>query len=201
METILFDQNSALAEMHHRIRNNLQMISSYLSLEMTLFPSKSIHDIIHSCQQRIISLSLIHENIYNTKKTADPELKFYLESLLENLTENSSDNRWKIQWKIDSICLQTDRLIQIGLLITEMMVASKNHYSEEIPVPIIQLQGNITCNQYILTYSDNRQIFGQSLPQESLSLRLIHGIAKQIHSEIRIKSKPFTEIEIQIPLT
>jgi two-component sensor histidine kinase len=77
MEATLNEKEFLMREVHHRIKNNLQMISSFLSLEATLFPAKNFDEIMQSCQSRIMSLSLIHYNLKYFPENENTDIKYY----------------------------------------------------------------------------------------------------------------------------
>lgn len=196
MEAILSEKEFIMREIHHRIRNNLQLISSFLSLEATLFPAKNIHEIILSCQSRIRSLSLIHENLNPTECSEYVNIKNYLDSLVNNLNQSPNSQKRIIQFDFESCHFKSEQLFPLGLLVNEL-ISIEPHDSSDFK---IQLTGRMVSSQYELIYNSSNVNQRFNLGKESLTMKLIHGFARQLNSKISIEFTNEIIIKNSIPI-
>ncbi len=189
-----------LKEVHHRVKNNLQIINSILNLQSSYITDSKIIDIINESQNRIRSMSYIHESLYQTKNFSSLNFKGYIENLLTNLiySYNISESI-KIKKEIEEISLILDQAIPCGLILNELLTnALKYAYPKskkgEIFIHLYQKKNKV----YI-----EIQDFGIGLPKnfnieevETLGLSLVHTLVQQIDGEIEIKSDEGTKILI-----
>lgn len=129
VERELRKKESLLNEIHHRVKNNLQVISSMLSLQTEYISDDRVQKVITDCKSRINSMSLIHESLY--KKTDGIEAPFseYIEVLVNQLIETYQVDRLKIKANMDleKINLNLDESIPCGLLINEIVSNTLKH--------------------------------------------------------------------------
>jgi two-component sensor histidine kinase len=196
MEAILSEKEFIMREVHHRIRNNLQMISSFLSLEATLFPTKNIHEIIHSCQSRILSLSLLHDNLHQSAYSDYMDIKNYLENLVTNLTQNNSNKSLKIQYEFENSLFKTEQLIPLGLLVNEIISIENNKTNNSQ----IQITGKIVSTNYELIYKTSNLVNQNNLGKDSLTMKLINGFARQLNSKISVEISNEIVIKNSFPI-
>jgi len=200
MEAILTEKEFIMREVNHRIRNNLQMISSFLSLEATLFPTKNIDEIIYSCQSRIMSLSLLHENLHQSTFSNYMDVKIYLQSLIANLTQSQPSKKPNIQFELESTLFKVDQLIPLGLLVNEMISIGMNENSDKKNNFQIHLTGKIVNSTYQLDYNSPKIIQQNYFGKDSLSMKLINGFARQLDSKLSFESSNEIIIKNSIPI-
>ena len=189
-----------LQEIHHRVKNNMQVISSLLSIQARNIEDKQLHAIFQDCQNRIRAMALIHEELYQSKNLSQIDVKHYLDALLHGLSSSllkKADVRLKIT--IDDIFFNIDTAIPCGLIITELVTNSFKHAFREqregeISVVIRQEDGTFT-----LIVKDN----GAGLPEgldtaepTSLGFQLVRGLTGQLGGTIKIESDHGTETMI-----
>src|SRR6186713_129654 len=102
METTLTEKEFLMREVHHRIKNNLQMISSFLSLEAAQSPAKTTGEIIKASQDRIMSLAILHDNFYQSEDPMQINLKDYIPSVMDHLLKSAlyEENHPKIKCEL-----------------------------------------------------------------------------------------------------
>ncbi|OQA57271.1 MAG: response regulator FixJ [Euryarchaeota archaeon ADurb.Bin294] len=181
-------------ELHHRVKNNMQIISSMLQLQEEYITDEVILSALHDCEQRIDSMALVHETLYRTESLAGIPFGQYLEDLAQAVTEGFATVR-DIRTEIDvgSIMLSLDTAVTIGLIVNELMVNSMKYAFVDRPSGLITIR--LTCEDEGCTmrYSDD----GVGLPPgfeiekiSSLGMRLVRILARQIRGSLCIESEP-----------
>ena len=191
LESKLREKETLLKEVHHRVKNNLQTVSSLLSLQSRAVADAKIEAIIKSSQHRVVSMSMVHEMLYKRDDyTSKIELKPYVEELCEYLIRSVKGNEHNIITDLDigDYRLSIDTVIPLGLIINETIT---NALKYGIPG---NTEGKIKItlskkgtNSYEMYLGDN----GIGFPEEvnptntnSLGLKLIHNLARQLRGTI-----------------
>jgi len=122
-----------LKEVHHRVKNNLQVINSILNLQSSYVSDKEILEIINESQNRIRSMSYIHEILYQTKDFNSINFDDYVTNLVQNLVHSYQvrSDKVKLDLDIEKVSLALDQAIPCGLILNELISNSlKYAYSE-----------------------------------------------------------------------
>jgi len=197
----LKEKEVLLKEIHHRVKNNLQIISSLLNLQSEYIQNKQDLEIFRVSQNRIESMALIHEKLYQSKDLAQIEFDEYIRDLVYTLFCSYEVYSFTIDLKINSekICLSIDTAISCGLIINELILNSLKHafppgYSGKICLKFYSDNDKIT-----LIVSDN----GIGLPEdfdfkntESLGLQLVNALTNQLGGTIEINVNKGVEFKI-----
>ncbi len=190
-----------LREIHHRVKNNLQVISSLLNLQSAYIDDKKSLEIFRESQNRIKSMALIHEKLYQSKDLNKIEFSEYINSLAIDLfsSYNINSNRISLNIDVREISLEIDYAILCGLIINEFISNSLKHAFPG------EMKGEIYINLYtegnkqILIYRDN----GIGIPENidfrrsaSLGLQLVNTLTEQLGGEIYLDKEKYTEFKI-----
>lgn len=126
LSELLKEKDVLLKELHHRTKNNMQVISSLIGLKATVITDESTKMILKDITARIRAIALIHQKLYQSKNLSHIDLKEYITELTDLLMESHSINSGLISLKLDlqSVFIQIDNAIQIGLLINELITNS-----------------------------------------------------------------------------
>lgn len=199
----LDDRELLLKEIHHRVKNNLQIISGLLELqkeELTEETSKAAFD---EGQSRVRSISLIHQNLYQHESLGSIEFKTFVNDLLKQIQEvfGQIDRPIRSTIEIPEKLLDIDTAVPLGLIINELITNSyKYAFSKEKQGEIhIQLT-NTGSGNFVLTYSDNGPGIKNGIDfdhAESLGLRLIRGLAGQLHGTASYNYNGFSVFKIE----
>lgn len=156
-----------LKEMHHRVKNNLQLVSSIAYIE---YEQNDEQFDFERFENRIISLSLIHRLLYSTEYTEHIECGAYLENLLSNL-QNTADKPFEFVLNTDDLKLKSDQMISMGLLINELVINTVKHcHPIEDEDIVIHLNLHKEGERLKLIYTDNGTSYNVSNKTESYSL-------------------------------
>ncbi len=191
-----------LREIHHRVKNNLQVISSLLNLQSGYIEDEKSKEIFIESQNRIRSMALIHEKLYQSKDFRKIKFSDYINSLIKDLfrTYNIDPDRIKLKTDIKDIYFEIDTAILCGLIINELISNSFKHAfpnggNGEVYISLTQTK-NYT---YTLLVRDN----GIGLPPdidihetETLGLQLISTLTEQLEGDIELNGNGCTEIKI-----
>ncbi len=197
----LKEKEILLKEIHHRVKNNLQIISSILNLQSSFIQDEKILDILQDSRNRIRSMAIIHENLYHTANFSSINFSNYLTNLSMNLVTSYQINKNPIALKtdFDPVELVLDQAIPCGLIINELITnALKYAYLEgeegEIFVSLKQNGSEVT----IYVKDD-----GVGLPpdfkyeeSDSLGLQLVATLIDQLDGKLIVDSSKGTEFNI-----
>ncbi len=202
--TLLQEKETLLQEVHHRVKNNLQIISSLLLLQATSIKDKSILNIFNESRSRIKSIAMVHEKLYQSKNFSRIDFSKYIKELSSHLISTYSINSYNINLNIKSenIILNIKQAIPCGLIINELI---SNSLKYAFPTG----KGNILVEFYleggkklILIVSDN----GAGLPEDfslehisTLGMELVANLIDQLHGHVEISRNSGTSFKISFP--
>jgi len=204
IEKSLKEKEILLREIHHRVKNNMQVISSLLRLQAEGFENTKAVEIFRECQDRVKSMSLIHEKFYRSKDLSNIDFADYVKELTDSLIRSYGIDASKIKIKTDvkDISLGINVAIPCGLLINELISNSLKYAfpkgkGGEIRVSL-QSPGK---GQIKLTVSDNGVGFPKELDfrkTKTLGLQLVNTLVKdQLAGEIELDRSAGTEFRIR----
>mgnify|MGYP000863031474 FL=1 len=179
-----------LKEIHHRVKNNLSVISGLLELQSYSIKNEAIEQTFKESQNRVKSIALIHQRLYQHENLASIELKEYTDDLYKQIHNvfNKSDQKVVFTNKVEKTLLDIDTAVSLGLIINELLTNSfkyafKPELKGEIEIELLKLNEG----SYQLIYRDN----GNGLPAgfdfkkvNSFGLRLVSRLCKQLFGKI-----------------
>ena len=191
MDNKLEEKEMLLKEVHHRVKNNLQTVSSLLSLQSRAVSDKKIESIIKGSQHRVVSMSMVHEMLYK-KDFYSSKMEFtpYVKELCEYLIRSVKGNKNNINLELDigEYLLSVDTIIPLGLIINETITNSLKYgipADNEGTIKITLTKKG--TNNYEMYLGDDGIGFPVDLdPKDtkSLGLKLIHNLARQLKGTI-----------------
>jgi two-component sensor histidine kinase len=190
----LKQKEALLNEIHHRVKNNLQVVSSMLSLQTQYLSDNSLKQIIEDSKGRINSMSLIHESLYRKDDFKEAIFSSYIQNLIPRLVETYGTDESKIQliMNLEPIKLSLDDSIPCGLIINEIVSNSLKHGFPNGKQGTISIELKQKEKLVFLTISDD----GVGLEEgktfssnDSFGFLLIESLASQLEAEIKIDSK------------
>ncbi|MES0491288.1 MAG: histidine kinase dimerization/phosphoacceptor domain -containing protein [Leptospirales bacterium] len=199
----LEEKELLLKEIHHRVKNNLQVISSLISLQSSQIENKSPAEVLDESQNRIRAMAFIHEKLYKSSDLAKINFGDYVRSLTEYLMSAYQISTEKITVKIDiaDVALDIAFAIPCGLILNELISNAFKHAfpgdrNGEITIMLVRQEHGL----HLLTFKDN----GIGLPSkvkldksDSLGLQIIDSLVKQIGGTIQVKKEKGSSFEIK----
>ncbi len=198
----LHEKEILLKEIHHRVKNNLQMITSLLELQSYSVPDAQSRKFFRECQDRILSMALVHEKLYETKDLVSIDFGEYLGNLVNHLFETYTPNkRISLNIQAASLPMGIDEAIPCGLIVNELVTNSLKYAFPGSGSGELSVQLNIGEDDMImLTVADN----GVGLPPgldyrntDSLGLQLVTLLVKQRKGQIELNDGPGTVFTIK----
>lgn len=200
----LAEKDVLLKEVHHRVKNNLAVISSMLSLQARNIDDPVYTDMFNESQSRIKSMALVHEKLYQSEDFARIDIKDYIGSLVRNIMGTFAGGR-SISTVMDiaPIFLDIDILVPVGLIINELLTNAVKYAFEGVDDPEIRVvmekedEGRVR-----LLVSDN----GKGLPEnfevwdsKGLGLNLVKALLEQINASVEVKVEHGVAFMISFP--
>lgn len=190
----LKEKEILLQEVHHRVKNNLQIISSILNLQSSYVSDQATLDILQESQQRIKSMSFIHETLYRTADFSKLEFTQYINTIITNLvrTYRTADTEVELKAELDDIFLSLDQSIPCGLIVNElvsnaMKYAWKGKKKGKLTATLKEKKSGLVC----ITIADD----GVGLPKDfqydktdSLGIQLVYTLIEQLDAKLQVKS-------------
>lgn len=203
IKSSLQEKEVLLREIHHRVKNNLQVISSLLFLQSKKIEIQEYKDIFNESQNRIKSMALVHENLYKSDNLAGINLSDYIKALVNHLmrTYNVSYNKIKQEIHIENIILSIDKSIPLGLIINELVTNSLKYafIGREEGIFKIEIKRFDSGNIKIIISDD-----GIGMPKDfdikksnSLGLRLVQTLVDQLEGTFIWNSNEGAEFTIE----
>ncbi|NGP77966.1 PAS domain S-box protein [Balneolaceae bacterium YR4-1] len=192
IKTSLKEKETLLAEIHHRVKNNLAIISGLLEMQ-TFNAGDDIVNELRESQARIQSIAMVHERLYQSDSFTNIPLGTYIDELFRFIanTFNTEGHEIKIEKEIESVALDVSQAIPCGLILNELITNAYKHAFDDTKEPIISIslfKENGTIN---LEVKDN----GKGLPSDfevdqpsSLGTTLIRTLVQQLNGDLKVHS-------------
>ena len=190
-----------LKEIHHRVKNNFQIISSLLRLQSNTQENDVVKTAFNEAVQRIQSLSIVHEMIYRQDDFTEIKTTDYFEKLLENLDALGLERKAKLVFEDEVLVLDTEILFPLGIIVNELVTNSYKHgFTEEVESPEIFLSLKRDNNELIIVYSDNGVGFDLEQKSDTFGLELIETIIEQFDGTLTTSKNQDGRILIEVRL-
>ncbi|MEM7296840.1 MAG: sensor histidine kinase [Bacteroidota bacterium] len=195
------ERETLLKEIHHRVKNNLQIISSLLNLQAGSLEDEAAIDAVKEGQNRVKSMALIHENLYQNDDLSGIEVDEYIENLTRTLygSFGVDEEKIKTNLSVEKIRLDIDTLIPLGLMLNELLCNALKYAFPEG-------QGNLALS---LRQSENKLDLkvkddGPGISKEKLEngnsygWKMIKSLSRKLKADISIENDRGTQISLSI---
>ena len=190
----LKEKEILLQEVHHRVKNNLQVISSLMNLQRSFVSDPALVQVLDESQARIATMSYIHESLYRNKDFSSISFSEYLNRLSRNLISSyvTPDNQVELNPQLDEVYIPLDQAIPCGLMVNELVSnALKYAYKGTGEKGVITLRVEEIDGFVEIEVSDE----GVGLPKDfdytkvdSLGIYLVQALTEQLGAEIKVES-------------
>jgi two-component sensor histidine kinase/tetratricopeptide (TPR) repeat protein len=204
IQKALDEKEILLKEIHHRVKNNLQIISSLLSLQSRRVEDPKVLEAIQDGQNRVNSMALIHENLYQDDNLIQVDVRDYVQKLCDQLLSSYAIHPGEItvHQNIAPLKLDIDTIIPLGLMLNELISNALKYAFTNQATGRLDLSLQEKANGLVLHVADN----GRGLPEafqpeqlKSMGFRLIQSFTKKLNGVLKVWNAPGAHIEIYIP--
>jgi two-component system, chemotaxis family, CheB/CheR fusion protein len=205
-QTSLLEKEVLLREIHHRVKNNLQIVSSLLSLQSNRIADPQASEILQDSQNRVRAMALIHEILYQSANLADLNFGDYIQTLVNNLFTSYNVDPAVISLSVDvgvGVTINIDRAVLCGLIINELVTNAIEHgFPDDRHGEVLIKLVNSGEDQLTLSVENN----GQDLPPgfdvrniRSMGLSLVTSLIKQIKGDLEVEMGEIVVFKITFP--
>lgn len=182
------EKDILLKEIHHRVKNNLQIITSLLSIQSAFIEDEFLKSIFGNSQRRITSMALVHEMLYQTENLSKINYKTYIDDLTNSIYNSfSKPEKISIETDCEEIYLSIETAVPLGLIINEIVTNSFKHAFNGIEngkISIYLKHHSEEENSFLLSIKDNGIGFMENSKSKSLGLKLIKNLSRQLDAYI-----------------
>jgi two-component sensor histidine kinase len=193
-----------MKELHHRVKNNLQIVSSLLSLQSYKLNDDEAIAAIRQSQQRVQAMGLIHQRLYQTDESAFVNIKEYLTDLTESLIASYGYDRDHFDLHISSQqeLLDVDKVLMLGLVVNEIITNALKYAYTDIDHPSLRITCTGDGEHIILSVKDNGPGWDQSKWQQaggSFGKQLVTALCRQLRATQELTTDNGTQFTFIIP--
>lgn len=204
---LLVEKDLLMREVHHRVKNSLQMVSSLMALHGQAAGDAAVKNHLEEARTRIQAISDIHQLLYRGEDVRVVPFHDYLEALCRDLERSAlgSDPAWQLELALEEVEIPTDQAIPLGLIANELVMNTVKHAYRDAPVkPISVSFGRHESDAVELSVGDH----GVGMPagfdwrkSRSLGMRLIHALSNQLNATLTVADRrPGSRFTIRVPL-
>lgn len=202
LQEVLKQKDVLLKEIHHRVKNNLQVISSMLRLQANGLRDEAAKAALMEGQNRVMSIALVHQKLYQEEKLDAVRIDSFVQELFDQLKHLFSEREVKLEHEVPDIFLNVNIAVPIGLLLNELMTNSFKYAFANVPDPGIWISIRRMQDDLVLTYADNGPgLPGGALPHkpDSLGLSLVQMLTRQMHGAVTYNNEGRSTFTITMP--
>ncbi len=202
----LEEKDILLREIHHRVKNNLQMISALLYLHGKSLDDSSAQVALMESQNRVQSMAMIHQNLYHNENLLGVGVKEYLDKLIHHLTDsyNIEKDRIAVHKKIEIDYLDVDTIIPLALIINELISNALKYAFNDGRQGVIDVFLGSVNGQFILEVKDNGiglSTKESNAPQGNFGFKLINILADRLGATFQTRSDHGTVVTLLFPFS
>ncbi len=211
LQCSLKEKEVLLRELHHRVKNNLQVISSLLDLQSEDVKEQQAHDVFLEAQNRICSMAHIHEQLYQSSNLAELNVLSYIEQLVHTLLQSYGKTSISSQIRVDAVAIDMDTAVSCGLIVNEL-VSNALKYA----FPSNASSAESAHNEILVALSQNDEQMLSLVIQDngvglsnmsfdepsslSFEMRLVKMLVRQLKGNINIDGNQGTCVTLAFPV-
>lgn len=194
----LKEKETILKEIHHRVKNNLQIITSLINLQLNTIGNEEAKNILIATRNRISTIAIVHEKLYEGDSYENVNLAIYIADLINNLRKMSHIKNKNVYCltDCDEIFCYTQKALNLGLIINELVINAMKYAFPDNREGVILVTAKNNMQSILVTVEDN----GVGLPeglnfrtQESLGMQIVSSLADQLEADVMVESKQGTK--------
>ncbi|MEX1137614.1 MAG: histidine kinase dimerization/phosphoacceptor domain -containing protein [Balneolales bacterium] len=200
LKASLAEKEVLLNEIHHRVKNNLAIITSLLNLQAGSAKDKKLKSLLKESESRVLSMSMIHEMLYQQDDFSKIAFGPYISKLWDHISNNYKTPGLHVDFKVEakSIFLEIGTAVPCALIINELLTNSFKHAFKDREKGEISIIISKNENLLNLVVKDNGIGLPKYVDPSTLGLSLIHGLARQLDGTVSVRRNNGTEFTISI---
>jgi two-component sensor histidine kinase len=198
LQTSLAQKEVLLKEVHHRVKNNLQIVSSLLSLRTRAIQNPTIKDALEKVQTRIKALALVHRSLYEQEGPTSVDIERFLTELCQLLADSGAAETGAVEIRAEVAAgrVAADRATPIALLVTESVSNALRHGFPAGRAGVVTVRLEREGSHAKLSIADDGIGGAGSIERDGIGLTLCRLLAKQLGGELRIEGPPGTRVSV-----
>lgn len=203
----LREKEVLLKEIHHRVKNNLQVVASLLGLQSRSAADEQVRRMLLESQNRVYAMALLHESLYQSKNLSHIDLPNHIRQLASHLVHSYgvADGRVRLEMELDDLYLDLDAAVSCGLIINELVSNSLKYGFPNGRSGEIRIELHANPNGAVeLIVADDGVGFDTDLDlstTKTLGLRLVHMLTEQLGGEIKLRSNGGAEARLSFRIS
>ncbi len=199
----LKEKETLLAEIQHRVKNNLAIITGLLNLQTEKAPCEESKQLMIESRNRVMSIAMVHERLYKKDNLSKINLQLYLSELIHELVKSFQVNKKEVQIieELDKAEIEITKAVPIGLIINEALTNSLKHAFSQTENPIIKIKMQLIYDRISISLCDNGIGFldAHNRKETALGLSLIESLADQIDAKVVFKNEGGACVSLVFP--
>jgi two-component sensor histidine kinase/REP element-mobilizing transposase RayT len=200
LKHLLTEKEWLLKEIHHRVKNNLQIVMSLLNSQSAYIDNEPALTAIHDSQHRVHAMSLIHQKLYNSENLSSIDMSSYIRELVSYLTDSfDTGQRIRFDLAVDPLEMDVSQAVPLGLILNEAITNSIKYAFPDGRSGVVSISlSNVSSDHYLLIISDN----GIGMPDSnikksgSLGMSLMKGLSEDLEGNLSIDNENGTTLKI-----
>lgn len=198
----LEERDVLLKEIHHRVKNNLQVISSLLNLQADSLDDDIAKDAVKEGQHRVKSMALIHQKLYSADDVRGVNMQDYLEQLTSELFKAFGVDQEKVEWKIDTsgLKMDIDTVIPLGLIINELITNSIKYAFQNSENGLLEILIKEEDGSLNVLVKDNGGGMNEEAMKASNSFgwKMIKSLGRKLKADISVNGESGTSVQLKL---
>jgi two-component sensor histidine kinase len=206
LRTSLREKESLLQEVHHRVKNNLQVISSLINMQLRRMQEAAGREALEECQHRVQAIALVHEKLYQSENMTNVPLPEYVRSLARDIVQAASVAATLVSCEVtvENIALPIDKAVPCGLILNELITNALRHAFPNGRQGSIHIRcERVDAGHLRFEVADD----GVGLPPDldvnrcqSMGLQLVNALAAQLDAQLEVNTHGGASFKVTLPM-
>lgn len=191
-----------LRELHHRVKNNLQLISSLLNLQAYQLKDEAAASAVKEGQARVEAMAMIHRQLYLKEEETKISLPDYLENMIQNLLYafGKESGKVAVNKQVADLQIDADLAIPLGLILNELITNSLKYAFKDTQNPLLTLKAEQLPQHLLVQVADNGPgVTAETKRKTSFGMEMVKSLAKQLKAELEINQEGGHSVSLRIP--
>lgn len=199
---VLKERTLLLREVHHRVKNNLNVIHSLIGLQSGYLKDAVSVELLNDLSRRIGSMAFVHDQLNDKPYSGSLKLSRYIPSLVEHILSSHSQGKYDVLFNIDGNLpdISLSRATTLGLIINEVIINSLKHAFAHRPNPRIQIAVRVEGSRIVVRINDNGPGFDPDKVHPGLGSSLIRTLTRQLEGEFSYTLIAGCEFSLEFPV-